>query len=331
MPPPTTSNNAVAIEMLKRFMNSRRRACSDRSDKPTTVPAAVALALMGLFARSEAHAQMPGMSPMPPPIEIVFVCPFDRSIRSVTPGTCGRRGRPIDMVAEVPEPLEFPLELTTAPARLLPGDSVRLRFQIRDPWLNSVVTKFTVVHESAFHAFVVGEDLEFFLHDHPRWTGNAFELDAVLPKPGLYRVLADFLPEAATPQLLTRSVLVGGESITPAVIDRDYAGKQGENIAVEMSTTPQDAIAGTTTTLRFALSPEEGIEPYLGVLGHMLIASDDLIDLMHTHPVTMQVGPVAEFAVVFPRPRVYRVWVQFQRDGIVNTVHFDVPVRQAPL
>ena len=162
---------------------------------------------------------------------------------------------------------------------------------------------------------MVSEDLEFFLHDHPRWTGSAFELDAVLPKAGLYRVLADFLPEAATPQLLTRSVFVGGGSTTQPVLARDYARKQGENLAVEMSTTPQDPIAGTTTTLRFVLSPEDGIEPYLGVLGHMLIASDDLIDLMHTHPVTMQVGPVAEFAVVFPRPRIYRVWVQFQRDG----------------
>ena len=234
------------------------------------------------------------------------------------------------MVAGVPEPLEFPLELTTAPARLSPGESARLRFQVRDPWMKKVVTKFTVVHESLFHAFVVSEDLEFFLHDHPRQIGSAFELDVILPKPGLYRVLADFLPEASTPQLVTRSVFVVGRSTMPAVLERDYAAKQGENLAVEMSTAPQDAVAGTTTTLRFVLSPEEGIEPYLGVLGHMLIASDDLIDLTHTHPVTMQVGPIAEFAVVFPRPAVYRVWVQFQRLGVVNTVHFDVPVRQAP-
>jgi hypothetical protein len=30
--------------------------------------------------------------------------------------------------------------------------------------------------------------------------------------------------------------------------------------------------------------------------------------------------------VVFPRPGVYRVWVQFQSDGIINTARFDVPV-----
>ena len=35
---------------------------------------------------------------------------------------------------------------------------------------------------------------------------------------------------------------------------------------------------------------------------------------------------MVEFDVVFPRPQVYRVWVQFQRLGVVNSVSFDVPV-----
>jgi hypothetical protein len=41
-------------------------------------------------------------------------------------------------------------------------------------------------------------------------------------------------------------------------------------------------------------------------------------------------GPRIEFEVVFPRSRAYRLWVQFQKDGIVNTVHFDVPVEALP-
>ena len=326
---PPASSDVAAIEIRKRFMNRRSRWCSEGSGKITTVAAALALALTGLFA-AEVRAQMPGMSSMPPPLELVFVCPFDRSHRSATAGTCERRGRNVDMVAEVPEPLEFALALTTTPARVVPGQPVRLQFQVRDPWMNKVVSKFAVVHESPFHAFIVSEDLEFFLHDHPHWTGSAFELDTVLPKSGLYRVLTDFLPEAATPQLLTRSVFAGDGSTAAAVLERDYSDKQGQNVAITMTTTPQEPVAGTTTTLRFVLSPEQGIEPYLGVLGHMLIASDDLIDLMHTHPITTQVGPVAEFAVVFPRPTVYRVWVQFQRQGVVNTVHFDVPVDPMP-
>ena len=33
-----------------------------------------------------------------------------------------------------------------------------------------------------------------------------------------------------------------------------------------------------------------------------------------------------EFEVVFPREQTYRIWVQFQKRNIVNTVRFDVPV-----
>jgi hypothetical protein len=31
--------------------------------------------------------------------------------------------------------------------------------------------------------------------------------------------------------------------------------------------------------------------------------------------------------MVFARARMYRVWVQFQRNGVVNTAHFDIPVK----
>ena len=48
--------------------------------------------------------------------------------------------------------------------------------------------------------------------------------------------------------------------------------------------------------------------------------------MMHEHPARADGGPMVEFDIVFPRPRAYRVWVQLQRGGVVNTVHFDVPL-----
>ena len=59
-------------------------------------------------------------------------------------------------------------------------------------------------------------------------------------------------------------------------------------------------------------------------------ASDDLIDMMHTHPMIADGGAEVEFNVVFPRAHGYRVWVQFQRKGVVNTMRFDVPVQSLP-
>jgi len=94
-----------------------------------------------------------------------------------------------------------------------------------------------------------------------------------------------------------------------------------------MASIPDAAIAGMPTRLRFALDQASGFEKYLGVWAHMLIASDDLIDMMHTHPSIANGGPEVEFTVVFPRARTYRLWIQLQRNGMVNTVHFDVPVK----
>lgn len=265
---------------------------------------------------------MPTMLP-----EFVFVCPLDRSIRSLTPGECGPQGRRVELVAEVPEPIEFPVALTTSPRSLRPGEPASLRFTVRDPWESKVVRTFTLVHGSPFHVFVVSEDLEYFLHDHPRWDGDGFELPVQLPRAGHYRVLADFLPKAATPQLAVKSVLVPGGRMTAPTRARDYSPKQAENLRVELTVTPEEPLAGTAAQLLFHVAPEAGLELYVGAPAHLFGASGDLIDLIHAHPLATVPSSNVSFSVLFPRAGTYRVWVQFQREGVVNTAHFDVPVR----
>jgi hypothetical protein len=297
-----------------------------------TAAAGVALAsgLAGAQAPTAAPPMpsMPGMPGMPAMLpEFVFVCPLDRSIRSLVPGECGPPGQRVELVAEVPEPIEFPVELTTAPTSLQPGEPATFRFTVRDPWKNNVVSKFTLVHGSPFHAFVVSEDLEYFLHDHPRREGDGFELPMRLPRAGHYRVLADFLPEAATPQLAVKSVLVPGGRMATPTRARDYSPKQAENLHVELTVTPEEPVAGSAATLLFHVAPEEGLELFVGAPAHLFAASGDLIDLIHAHPLATVPSSTVSFSVLFPRAATYRVWVQFQRDGVVNTAHFDVPVR----
>ena len=97
---------------------------------------------------------------------------------------------------------------------------------------------------------------------------------------------------------------------------------------VQLTLDPPEPISGMKTMLFFKMNPAEGLEKYLGAWGHMLAASDDLIDLIHTHPFLADGGPQAQFNVIFPRARTYRVWVQFQRQGQVNTAVFNVPVSE---
>jgi hypothetical protein len=60
----------------------------------------------------------------------------------------------------------------------------------------------------------------------------------------------------------------------------------------------------------------------------MLAASSDLIDMLHMHPFLADTAKgTMQFNAIFPRAGLYRVWTQFQRDGVVNTIVFTVPVK----
>ncbi|HLH20023.1 MAG TPA: heavy metal-binding domain-containing protein [Bryobacteraceae bacterium] len=259
-----------------------------------------------------------------PPLD--YVCPMDPDVRSATPGRCPRCG--MTLVLGIPDGIEYPMDLSITPRVPRSGERVDLTFRIRDPRKGTPVAKFEVVHEKLFHLFVVSQDLSFFLHDHPVPEGpGTFRYAAVLPKSGMYRVLGDYYPSGATPQLTARTFFVPGGRIETAKLAPDLAPKRTANLDVELTTEPARPLAGYKTLLFFKLKPDNGIEPYLGAWGHMLAASDDLIDLIHTHPFLAN-PPQIQFNVIFPRARTYRLWVQFQRNGVVNTAVFTVPVEE---
>ena len=60
---------------------------------------------------------------------------------------------------------------------------------------------------------------------------------------------------------------------------KDYSAKSSENLRVSRVTIPEQAVAGMRTQLRFTLDPPDGLEKYLGAWAHMLVASNDLIDV----------------------------------------------------
>jgi hypothetical protein len=258
--------------------------------------------------------------------DVVYQCPMDPDVRSNKEGFCSRCG--MKLKSGIPEPEEFPVDLKLSPRATRPGSKTQLEFTVRDPHNDRQIEHFEIVHEKLFHMFVVSSDLQFFLHDHPVFGEDAkFRYDLAFPKSGMYRILTDFYPEGATPQLIAKTVVVPGTPQQMPALTRDYAAKDTENLRVSLTTDPPQPIAGQKTMMFFRLEPGDGIEKYIGAWGHMLAASDDLIDMIHTHPFIADGGPEMQFNVYFPRERTYRIWVQFQRKGVVNTARFDVPVQ----
>ena len=95
-----------------------------------------------------------------PSTDMVYMCPMDKDIRAHAPGKCPRCG--MALVDEHPGAGGVsPRRLASSPAPA-PGSPVSLTFDVFDPWKGNPVTKFSVIHERLFHAFIVSRDLQFF-------------------------------------------------------------------------------------------------------------------------------------------------------------------------
>jgi hypothetical protein len=272
----------------------------------------------------------PALHALPPakdtPVPGDWVCPMDPDYHADKPGKCPRCG--MTLVLHVPDRVEYPFEVSQSPEQLHPGQTATLTFRVIDPATNLTVKRFEIVHEKLMHLFLVSENLEFFAHQHPVLQGDgSFHLNVKLPYGGMYRMLADFYPSGAVPQLAIETLFVSGAS-EPKSISPSISPSKAANLTASLRTDPEEPIVGLETKLFYTLDPIEGLEPYLGVWAHMLVASSDLIDLLHVHPFLKDQSSTIQFNVIFPRSGIYRIWTQFQRKGVVDTTVFTVPVKE---
>lgn len=261
-----------------------------------------------------------------------WYCPMDRDVRSDKPGVCPRCG--MKLAFGVQEEEEFPMDVQFNPAVFRAGEKVQIHFRISDPKTKKAVNHYEIVHEKLFHLFIVSQDLQYFLHDHPvPQPDGSFIFEQTFPKPGMYRLLGDFYPSGGTPQLVPRTVVVPGapgEEIPLALANpKPQLGvSHCTNLDVELTTDPPTPIVGLKTLMFLKLSPPDGLEKYIGAWAHMLAVSDDLIDMIHDHPFIADGGPQMQFNIIFPRAHSYKIWIQFQRKGVINTSSFVVPVSE---
>jgi hypothetical protein len=259
-----------------------------------------------------------------------YVCPMHPEVRKPAPGKCPLCGMPL--ISKILEPAEYPVEFTFTPPTIPANQPLTIDLKAFDPVTGKQVQNYEIVHEKPIHLFILSSDLEYFAHEHPVMVpGGTFRHQTTLPKPGIYKMFADFYPLNGTPQLVPGIISTQGfrTSIDETFVRpaRDIAPKESVNLKAFLSLDPVDPIPAKKTLLFLDLDPQDGLEPYLGAWAHMLIESHDLIDTIHAHPSVADGGPKMQFDIFFPREAVYRIWIQFQRLGKVNTVAFTLPVK----
>ena len=100
---------------------------------------------------------------------------------------------------------------------------------------------------------------------------------------------------------------------------------------MELATVPPEPIAGQTPNYGLS-SPRPKVLKSTLARGVTCLLPATILSTWRTliRSSRMEATQI-QFNLTFPRPRPYRVWVQFQRMGVVNTVHFDVPVKELGL
>jgi hypothetical protein len=269
--------------------------------------------------------------------EAVYWCSMHPDIRGRDGDKCPVCGMAL-VRAEAANYRPYLLDFETVPHVLRARQKARVRFFVREPQAYAIVRRFELVHERVFHLFVVSQDLEYFAHVHPTLhRDGSLEVDVELPRPGVYQMIADFLPTGGAPQLVQKSFVTAGYAgrlLAMAHLTPDAADKVVGDTRVKLIM--PEPLAGREQLVTFELqdvatgAAVTDLEPYLGATGHLLLASANLAIAAHSHPVaeiSAPGGPDIVFQMIFPRAGDYRMWIQFQRRGEVRTASFTVPVK----
>jgi hypothetical protein len=226
--------------------------------------------------------------------------------------------------------------LTPTDPTLTPGTTEDFTFQIIGPD-GAPVTAFDVEHDKRMHLIVVRRDTTGFQHIHPELGADGtWSVPLTVPAGGSYRAFADFVPTGGAGVTLGVDLAAPG-TFEPATHAPSRVA-QVDGYTVELS---GDLVPGQGSPLTLTVSrdgvPVTDLQPYLGAYGHLVGLRGGDLAYLHVHPDgvpgdgSTPAGPEIQFGAEVPSAGSYRLFLDFQHDGVVRTAEFTVPTGAAPV
>lgn len=203
-------------------------------------------------------------------------------------------------------------------------ETAPLTFTIEGPD-GKPVTKFAVEHEKRLHLVAVRRDGSHFRHVHPQMAPDGtWSTPLELPDAGSYRVFADFRPEGGPKLTLGADVQVPGDYRPQNHVDSRTFTVDGYEVSLFGDL---KANAASTVTIEISKDdrPVTDLQDYLGAKGHLVALRSDDLAYLHVHP---EKGGQVKFAVEVPTAGKYRLFLDFQHDGVVRTAEFTLTTHE---
>jgi hypothetical protein len=261
-------------------------------------------------------ATLAGAAIGPDPDQDVASAPPDEhsEMTSSSDSTHGAAARPLRGLALA----EDGLRVVVDDPELRRGRAETLSFRIVDE-RGETVRDFDVEHEKRMHLILARRDLSGFRHLHPEQAADGTWRTSVrVDDAGSYRLFADFSHGETAYTLATDLRVDGAADLRPLPEPSATAVSDG---GYDVRLDVGDVRPGAEADLRFTIT-RDGVpvetEPYLGAGGHLVTLREGDLAFLHVHPADDSV----RFAATFPTEGRYRLFLQFEHEGRVQTVAF---------
>lgn len=211
---------------------------------------------------------------------------------------------------------------------ILPTGVQTVTFRVTGPD-GRPVTAFTPEHGKKLHLIAVRRDTTGFQHVHPVMDERGTWSVELTLEPGDWRFFADIHPDGhdGTMTLGIDASVAGQYDPQPLSEDTRTAHVGEYTVTLDGALVP-----GAASDLAFTVSrngrPVTDLQPYLGAYGHLVALRVGDLGYLHVHPEgepgdgTTEPGPGITFMAAAPSGGAYRLYLDFQHDGVVRTAEF---------
>ncbi|MGN9769172.1 hypothetical protein ACTMS2_28860 [Micromonospora sp. SD12] len=194
--------------------------------------------------------------------------------------------------------------------------------------------KYKPQHEKLMHLIVARRDLTNFQHVHPNLgSDGVWRVPLTFAAAGEYRIFADYMPLwGIHGETLGADVSVSGDFRPEALpAPSTTATVDGYTVTLGGELTPGKS-GKLTLSVAKGGKPVTDLEPYLGAFGHLVALRDGDMAYLHVHPDgtpgdgQTAPGPDILFHATAPSFGDYRLFLDFQHQGVVRTAAFTLRV-----
>jgi hypothetical protein len=216
------------------------------------------------------------------------------------------------------------------------GPATPVAFRVEDPDGEPLVD-YEESHDEDLHLIAVRRDMTGFQHVHPDLAADGTWSVPVALNPGDWRIFADFTPAGLDEAMIlgTDLAVAGDYDPQPLPEPATTAEVDGYTVTLDGQLVPGEESELILTVGRDG-QPVTDLQPYLAAYGHLVALRDGDLAYLHVHPAgepgdgTTQAGPGITFYATAPSVDDYRLFLDFQHDGVVRTAELTARADATP-